>query len=123
MFYRLQKDGSVWVRIQLFERSNQRGTSDAHYLVYFPRTHYVFMTRLPKSVLEYVAQALITAFACEDVKQLDIRGSNPTTLADVVFNKSSQVWHNTPESFSRRSHLCEGKIQRVPKRRPRQQSA
>jgi hypothetical protein len=88
---RLAPDGAIWLRILIMEKGHAIARNDVHYFVFYPGTNYVFVTYIKKAHLEIVCQAMMATFACDEIKQLDIKGRTLPNISAIVFNQKSQV--------------------------------
>lgn len=84
-------NGVLWIRVFIQSGpANTYRTSDTVYIIYYPRTQYILISKFKKSVQEYLFQSLQNVMGCDKLTALLLTGSHYESLIQLALEKKSQ---------------------------------
>ncbi|XP_031573781.1 centromere protein N-like [Actinia tenebrosa] len=84
-------NNALWIHLAFLENKTSQSTfKDKVYLVYYPLSPYIMVTKMKAAYKQYILQAVTDVLGCTELKQQKLSGKDVQSLADLLLNKKSQ---------------------------------
>ncbi|XP_046552868.1 LOW QUALITY PROTEIN: centromere protein N-like [Haliotis rubra] len=85
--------GALWSRVHIVDMKHPTvyKPNDVVYMVHYPKTQYVVLSRIKAKDEDNFIEALLPVFKTDEVHSLQLVGSHVSSLVELALNKHSQV--------------------------------
>ncbi|CAG2229532.1 CENPN [Mytilus edulis] len=84
-------NGVLWMRVYIQSGPrNMYRSSDTVYIIYYPRTQYILLSRYKKSVESYLIQSIQNVMGCDKLTNSLLTGTHYESLLQLALDRKSQ---------------------------------
>nr|XP_006004914.1 PREDICTED: centromere protein N isoform X2 [Latimeria chalumnae] len=90
--FKQYEENAIWIRVAWGTHYTKPDQSKPSYVVYYPQTPCVFVSKLPNTRRPLLCQAILGATNYTRIKEMELRGRCLKSLRDIVFKQFNQAF-------------------------------